>query len=77
MGNSNNAGFPSQTRQMGSGVSFAQSLGGSQPAAPLDMSYVLSIRLQNRPYISHRNDVLCLATSTNSGTFKTLRIRLV
>lgn len=40
MGNSN---FQNQTRQMGGNLSFAQSLSGSQPAAPLDMSYVLSL----------------------------------
>jgi hypothetical protein len=37
-----NANFQNQTRQMGGNLSFAQSLSGSQPAAPLDMSYVLS-----------------------------------
>lgn len=41
MGNNSNGGFPTQIRQLGGGVSFAQSLGGSQPAAPLDLSYVL------------------------------------
>ena len=29
------------SRQLGGSVSFAQSLGGSQPATPLDLSYVL------------------------------------
>lgn len=29
-------------RQMGGNVSFAQSLSGSSPATPLDLSYVLS-----------------------------------
>ncbi|KND93176.1 General negative regulator of transcription subunit 2 [Tolypocladium ophioglossoides CBS 100239] len=32
------AGFQNQVRQLGSNVSFAQSLGGSQPATPLDLS---------------------------------------
>ncbi|POR37551.1 NOT2 family protein, partial [Tolypocladium paradoxum] len=32
------AGFQNQTRQLGSNVSFAQSLSGSQPATPLDLS---------------------------------------
>ncbi|EGX91191.1 NOT2 family protein [Cordyceps militaris CM01] len=38
MGNNTNGGFPTQTRQLGGSVSFAQSLGGSQQAAPLDLS---------------------------------------
>ncbi|KAJ3497563.1 hypothetical protein NLG97_g1805 [Lecanicillium saksenae] len=38
MGNNSNAGFQTQNRQLGGGVSFAQSLGGSQQAAPLDLS---------------------------------------
>lgn len=29
-----------QQQQMGGNISFAQSLGGSQPATPLDLSYV-------------------------------------
>ena len=38
------AGFQNQNqaRQQGGNVSFAQSLSGSQPTAPLDMSYVLA-----------------------------------
>lgn len=34
------AGFQNQVRQLGGNVSFAQSLSGSQPATPLDLSYV-------------------------------------
>lgn len=36
------AGLQNQGRQLGGNVSFAQSLSGSQPATPLDLSYVLS-----------------------------------
>lgn len=39
------AAFQNQARQLGGNVSFAQSLSGSQPATPLDLSYVLSIHL--------------------------------
>ena len=35
------AGLPNPNRQLGGNVSFAQSLSGSQPATPLDLSYVL------------------------------------
>lgn len=34
------AGLPNPSRQMGGNVSFAQSLSGSQPQTPLDLSYV-------------------------------------
>lgn len=34
------AGMQAQARQLGSNVSFAQSLSGSSPATPLDPSYV-------------------------------------
>jgi hypothetical protein len=34
------AGIQNPNRQMGGNVSFAQSLSGSQPATPLDLSYV-------------------------------------
>lgn len=36
------SGLPNPNRQLGGNVSFAQSLSGSQPATPLDLSYVLS-----------------------------------
>ncbi|KAM0670181.1 hypothetical protein ACQRIT_002672 [Beauveria bassiana] len=38
MGNNSNGGFQTPNRQLGGGISFAQSLGGSQQAAPLDLS---------------------------------------
>lgn len=34
------AGFQNQAHQLGGNVSFAQSVSGSQPATPLDLSYV-------------------------------------
>ena len=40
------SGFQAQARQLGGNVSFAQSLSGSQPATPLDPSYVLSNSLR-------------------------------
>lgn len=40
------AGFQNQGRQLGGNVSFAQSLSGSQPATPLDLSYVLAVLLR-------------------------------
>lgn len=39
------AGLQNPTRQLGGNVSFAQSLTGSQPATPLDLSYVLSCHI--------------------------------
>ncbi|KAJ2979439.1 hypothetical protein NQ176_g3250 [Zarea fungicola] len=44
MGNSNNAGFSTQTRQLGGGVSFAQSLSGSQQSGSLDLSQLCDVR---------------------------------
>lgn len=39
------AGLQNPNRQLGGNVSFAQSLSGSQPATPLDLSYVYSSSL--------------------------------
>lgn len=36
------SGLQNPNRQLGGNVSFAQSLSGSSPATPLDLSYVLS-----------------------------------
>ncbi|KAK5998513.1 Zinc-regulated GTPase metalloprotein activator 1 [Cladobotryum mycophilum] len=44
-----NTGFQNQARQLGGNVSFAQSLSGSQPATPLDLSEFPS--LSNNPQL--------------------------
>lgn len=74
MGNNSNGGFPTQNRQLGGGVSFAQSLGGSQQAAPLDLSYVLSILpLQG---LHHRPGSNRIASSIDIRSLKTDHIDL-
>lgn len=69
MGNNSNGGFPTQIRQLGGGVSFAQSLGGSQLAAPLDLSYVLS----NNRHIAFIIIVAAIAMSYSASIFVPLR----
>lgn len=50
------ASLQNPTRQLGNNVSFAQSLSGSQPATPLDPSYVPSLSF--RPAISSSSSSL-------------------
>lgn len=47
------AGPQNAGRQLGGNVSFAQSLTGSQPATPLDLSYVHSPRHQHSRILAH------------------------
>lgn len=75
------AGFQNQARQLGSNVSFAQSLSGSQPATPLDLSYVPAALLLHffppscpvppRPETSHREAFRPCQTKPNSSASPT------
>lgn len=55
-------GIQNPSRQMGGNVSFAQSLSGSQPATPLDPSYVLSTLLRLRCFPGCRFALTSLVT---------------
>ncbi|OAA47698.1 Cobalamin (vitamin B12) biosynthesis CobW-like protein [Metarhizium rileyi] len=60
------AGFQNQARQMGGNVSFAQSLSGSQPATPLDLSEFPS--LSNNSQLNSASP----ASMWSSGTSRNL-----
>jgi len=60
------AGFQNQARQMGGNISFAQSLSGSQPATPLDLSEFPS--LSNNSQLNNANQ----ASMWSSGNGRNL-----
>ena len=71
MGGSGGAALQTQSRQLGGNVSFAQSLSGSQPATPLDLSYVLSSSSHpsHAPFEPHAlscHDVTAFSALTNT-----------
>ncbi|KAM3503893.1 hypothetical protein MY10362_003924 [Beauveria mimosiformis] len=61
MGNNSNGGFQTPNRQLGGGISFAQSLGGSQQAAPLDLSEFPS--LSNNSQLGNPSQALMWSTA--------------
>ena len=58
-------GLQNPTRQLGGNTSFAQSLSGSQPATPLDLSYVFmtSSPLKHHPFSIHPHIVHTIHTN--------------
>ncbi|KAG6004252.1 hypothetical protein E4U54_000570 [Claviceps lovelessii] len=61
------AGFQNQVRQLGGNVSFAQSLSGSQPATPLDLSEFPSLSNNSQLNSANSGSMWASAGSRNIG----------
>ncbi|KAK1729518.1 NOT2/NOT3/NOT5 family protein [Colletotrichum acutatum] len=61
------AGLPNQARQLGGNVSFAQSLSGSQPATPLDLSEFPSLSNNAQMNTTGQSNMWSSTASRNLG----------
>lgn len=62
-GNGLQQGQGRSQQQMGGNISFAQSLGGSQPATPLDLSYVLVVFVELHDFFAFISALLLFCAS--------------